>query len=141
MNRFFLDTSVLFAAVYSPTGGSARLITDAVGRRIVLVISEDVVEELRDAFGESHPRLLPAVERLLDATPFEFVVATAAQRDAAARIVRDADDAHIVAAAKVSGAEALVTLDKKHLLGDPRIAEFTGMDVITPGDAIARYRR
>ncbi|MCS6849078.1 MAG: putative toxin-antitoxin system toxin component, PIN family [Anaerolineae bacterium] len=140
MIRFFVDTSVLFAAIYSPTGGSARLITDAINREIELVISEDVASELRGAIGEVYPQLLPEVETLLQLTPFIYVTITQAQRDEAVQAVVDPDDAHIVAAAKISHARALITLDRKHLLDKPIVAEFVGMDVLTPGQAIALYR-
>ena len=141
MIRFFVDTSVLFAAVYSPSGGAGRLVTDAINKDIELVISEDIAAELKEAFAEDYPRLVPAVEVFLTATPFVYVTFTQTQRDEASEVVIDPDDAHVVAGAKLSGAQALVTLDKKHLLDKPKVAEFVGMAVITPGQAIALYRK
>ena len=141
MIRFFVDTSVLFSAIYSPSGGSRRLITDAINKEIELVISEDVATELKAAFTEDYPQLVPAVVALIEVTPFDYVTITQEQRDMAAEVVPDPDDAHIVAAAKHSNARALVTLDRKHLLNKPAVAEFVGMVVITPGQAIALYRK
>jgi putative PIN family toxin of toxin-antitoxin system len=140
MIRFFVDTSVLFSAVYSPSGGAGRLITDAINEEIELVISEDVANELKEAFAEDYPHLVPAVEALFMATPFVYVSITPTQQIEARAVVSDPDDAHIVAAAKISSARALVTLDRKHLLSKPKVAEFVGMAVITPGEAIAMYR-
>lgn len=47
MIRAFVDASVLFAASYSATGASRELIRLAFQGKVELVISDDVLEEVR----------------------------------------------------------------------------------------------
>ena len=49
-------------------------------------------------------------------------------------------DAPIVAAAKRAKVDLLVTLDKKHLLGKPELAEYAGVDIVTPQEAVGYLR-
>jgi len=51
MIRIFMDSSVLVAAVLSPTGVSRELIRLSVNEGIQLVISEDVVVETHRNVG------------------------------------------------------------------------------------------
>ncbi|MGQ9584989.1 MAG: hypothetical protein ACUVXG_06265 [Anaerolineae bacterium] len=49
-------------------------------------------------------------------------------------------DASIVLAAMQAGADDLVTLDRRHFLDDPGVAERVGLRLSTPGDALAWVR-
>ena len=59
---------------------------------------------------------------------------------AAARRVA-AKDAPIVAAARKARVDMLVTLDKKHLLGRPELAQYVRADIVTPKEAMAHLAK
>jgi hypothetical protein len=94
MKRLFIDSSVLFAAAYSP-------------RQLVL-------EETRRDLAESAPERLAILEYVTAGIPFERVKPTKREVMAAAkRIVLK--DAPILAGARKARVGYLVTLDKKPL--------------------------
>ncbi len=55
MIRAFLDSSVLVAAIRSPTGGSGEVLRFAVAEAFEAVISDDVVQEVARHFEDSFP--------------------------------------------------------------------------------------
>lgn len=111
MKTAFLDSSVLFTAVNSPTGGSARLFTL---KKIKLVTSKLVLTEVernvRQKLQNYHlGRFFLLVQKIeiLDEKPNLGLI-----RKAEKAIVKK--DAVILAEAKTAKGEFLITLDKKH---------------------------
>ncbi len=49
-------------------------------------------------------------------------------------------DAPIIAAAKKTKVDFLVTLDKKHLLDKPELAEYIGAEIVTPKQAMNKLK-
>ncbi len=47
-----------------------------------------------------------------------------------------AKDAPIVAAARKAGVDYLITFDKKHLLGNPALTSYLGIEILTPKDGL-----
>ena len=139
MIRIFLDSSVLFSAAYSPTGHSRDLLLMAARGEIVLVISPHVVMETRRNLTESAPDTIPYLELLFDTIPFEYI--KPAKRDVLSAAKHVAlKDAPIIAAAKKARVDFLVTLDKKHLLGRPKLASYVGTKIVAPGAAVEFFR-
>jgi predicted nucleic acid-binding protein len=135
MKKLFIDSSVLYSAAYSSSGRSRELIFMSVRGDLTLVISELVVEEVRRNLVENAPQALDLFDFLLDLVPIEIVNPSREEILAAAELVT-LKDAPIIAAAKKSQADLLVTLDKKHLLGKPELAQFAGMEIVTPNEAV-----
>ena len=50
-------------------------------------------------------------------------------------------DAPIVAAARKAKVDLLVTMDQKHILGKPELANYAGLQIVTPKEAMAILRR
>jgi len=129
MKTAFLDSSVLFSAVNSPTGGSSKLFTLT---RVKLITSPLVLAEVernvREKLQSHHlDRFFMLVRKLkiADQKPNKKHILEARKV-----IVRK--DAAILAEAKESGADFLVTLDKKHFLTKP-VEKFLGKQrVLTP---------
>lgn len=137
MKRLFIDSSVLFAAAYSRTGHARDLILMAVRGEILLVISQLVLEETRRNLAESAPEHLAILDYVTAGIPFELVRPTKREvMGAAKRIVLK--DAPILAGARKAGVDYLVTLDKKHLLGKPELAEYVRAPILTPQEAFER---
>ncbi len=111
MKTVFLDSSVLFSAINSPTGGSSKLF---VTKRLRLVTSKVVLAEVernvRKKLASYHlERMSLLVEQLTILSQ-----APQSERIKEANAVIAQKDAVILAEAKESKADILATLDKKH---------------------------
>lgn len=135
MMRLFLDSSVLFSAAYSVHGHAHDLIHMALAGVVSLVTSELVLTETRRNLAYSAPEKLSTLERLLAHLPLEFVRPTKRDVQAAARHVV-LKDAPILAAARKAKVDYLVTLDKKHLLGKPELAQYARTGIVTPQEVV-----
>lgn len=139
MKRLFIDSSVFFSAAYSSKGHSRDLILMATRGEVLLVVSDIVIKEVRRNLKESAPQVLPVFDYLLEILPFEFIKPSRDEVLEATKMV-ELKDAPIVAAARKARVDLLVTLDKKHLLGKPEIADFVRAPVVTPKDAVVYLR-
>jgi predicted nucleic acid-binding protein len=139
MIRAFVDTSVLFAASYSPSGASREIVGLALQGDIELVISDDVVEEAERNLGAKYPAALDVFRQFVQAVPFEKVSPTAEDVQQAASYTA-AKDAPIVAAAKRAQVDFLVSLDRRHLVNQPLVAERSGLRIILPEELLRTMR-
>ena len=135
MTRIFLDASVIFSGCYSTRGHSHDLLLMAVRGEYDMVSSELVVEEARRNLARTSEEYVLFLDFALDNIAIEFVRPTKRQVVTAASHVA-LKDAPILAAAKRANVELLVTLDKKHLLGKPELAEYAGLEIVTPMAAV-----
>lgn len=120
MKTVFVDSSVLFSAVNSPTGGSSKLFTL---KNIKLITSKVVLTEternVREKLHEYHlDRLFTLVNKtlILKQLPDNKLIKKAKE-------VIVQKDSVILAESKKTNADFLVTLDKKDFLTKP-VAEF-----------------
>lgn len=139
MIRLFLDSSVLYSAVYSPKGHSRDLILRAIRAELTLVVSSLVLRETKRNLATKAPDSLPLLRLVLQGIPFELVRPTKREVLEATKVVV-LKDAPIVAAAKKAKVGSLVTLDRKHLLGKPKIEKYAAVPIITPKQAVERFR-
>ncbi len=135
--RVFLDSSVLYAAVFSATGPARRLILKGIEGSITLAISDLVLEETKRNLTKNAPLALPYFTILTDLfSPF-ITNPTKAQVFKAAQLVH-LKDAPIVAAAAKAKAHYLATHDVKHLLSHAKaIEEAYGITVLAPAELIS----
>ena len=117
--RIYVDTSVIGGCLDEEfSEDSKRLISAVLNKKVVMLLSEVVVEEIREAPSE--------VQEILDSIPIENteIVPLSAQvrelRDAylQAGIVgkKSTDDATHVACASVARADAIVSWNFKHIV-------------------------
>jgi len=111
--RLFLDANVLFAAVWSPSGRSAALLRLARAGRCRVVTSRYAADEARRNLAvktsdglERFDELFTGIEMAPDAGPRSVARAS--------KLGLPPGDAAILAAAVASGADALVTGDRRH---------------------------
>lgn len=134
--RLFLDSSVLFSAVWSVTGGSAKIISWASERKIEAVVSKNVVAEVERNVGD---KLSEAYwSRFENLLLFLEIDRTTTDNDEfeKAKEVIISKDAVILADAKRCKVDILVTLDKKDML-QPKVHKFMHpIRVMTPGQFI-----
>lgn len=129
MKKAFVDSSVLFSAVNSPTGGSSKLFTLG---NIQLVASPLVLAEVernvRDKLARHHLErffMLISKLKIVNQTPNDNAIKVAQRA-----IVEK--DAVILSEAKQAKTDFLVTLDKKHFM-TPSVEKFLGgKKVLTP---------
>jgi uncharacterized protein len=135
--RVFLDSSVLYAAVFSPTGPARRLILKGIDGSVTLTISDLVLEETKRNLTKNAPLALPYFTILTDLfSPF-ITNPTKADVLKAAQVVH-LKDAPIVAAAAKAKADYLATHDVKHLLNHAQaIADACGITVIAPAELLS----
>jgi predicted nucleic acid-binding protein len=132
----FLDSSVLYAAVFSQTGPARRLILKGLEESIALAISDLVLEETKRNLAEKAPLALPSFTILADLLSPGITNPTKVEVLKAAQIVH-LKDAPIVAAAAKAKAEYLATHDVKHLLTHVQaIEQAYGITVLTPADLL-----
>lgn len=129
MKNVFVDSSVLFTAVNSPTGGSAKLFTVSSYRlitsKVVLAEVERNIKKKLQSYHLDRFFILAGKMAILSQLPDEKLIAKA-QR------VIVAKDAVILAEAKKAKCHYLVTLDRKHFL-TPAVSKFISpQKVMTP---------
>ena len=138
--RVFLDTSVVFAAVLSPAGGSRALFMLGEAGLLTLVVGPTVVRECDDVIHRKMPTALPLLAQLLAAAYTESsAAATRQQLEAAVSYVRYAPDAHVLAEAMQARPDWFVTHDKQHFL---RSRSRIGLPfkIGTPGDLLQEIK-
>lgn len=120
MKTVFVDSSVLFSAVNSPTGGSSKIFTlkniKLVASKVVLTETErNVRSKLHDYHLERFFMLVEKIKILQQLPNIKLIRKTK-------KIIAEKDSV-ILAESHESKANFLVTLDRKHFLTDP-VAKF-----------------
>ncbi|MBI2620774.1 putative toxin-antitoxin system toxin component, PIN family [candidate division WWE3 bacterium] len=128
----FLDASVILSGLASPTGGSGKVLEAAKQQKLKLLTTPLVVEEvtrhldkLKITPDKLHHLLSSKTVRLLT-NPNEETI------EKFSRFCWDTDDAHVLAGAAISGADVLLSLDKKHILTTSIIKILRPMAVKSP---------
>lgn len=116
----FLDTSVLLSGLASPNGGSGIILGAGAQSLFKLVVTDLIIEE-----GFRRTKRLKIKELLLKQLVVNGVINVIKTPDDEfinrfAYLTSDPDDAHVLAGAIMAKADAMVSLDKKHIL-TPRI--------------------
>lgn len=120
MQKVFVDSSVLFTAVNSPTGGSSKLFTikslKLVTSSVVLTEVERNVRKKLQSYHLERFFLLVAMFKIISQAPKENLIKKAKK-------VIVEKDAVILAEAKQAKTDVLVTLDRKHFF-TPKVSKF-----------------
>lgn len=134
MKTVFVDSSVLFTAVNSPTGGSAKLFTI---KHLQLITSSFVLTEvernIRKKLLDYHlERFFILVSQLIIIDiPIQHAILVKVEK----AIVEK--DAFILAQAKLSKSVYLVTLDRKHFFNKETFAFIMPAKIVTPKELLA----
>ncbi|MBI3442395.1 MAG: PIN domain-containing protein [Candidatus Sungbacteria bacterium] len=142
MPKVFLDANIFFAAVRSSTGGSYFIMELAKQGHIrIVTVAYALVEaerNIEEKIGEG--ALHAHYENLLAARPIiQSVVKIPFIFASKLATVMPEKDIPILAGALVSGAEALITLDRKHFLENEKLLKIgIPIPIITPGDFLQK---
>jgi predicted nucleic acid-binding protein len=128
--RVFFDANVLFAAVYSPHGVPSRVLRASKSGIYTPVVSQEVVGELVRNIRRRVPDLLQRMAVVLAELPLE-VIANPPDAQLEPWLSGGAvEDAHVMAAATLSGAPYLCTGDRRFIR---RLAgQDIGIQIISP---------
>ena len=138
--RAFLDTSVLFSAVLSSTGGARKLFLLGEAGLLDLVIGPNVLREADEVVRRKAPASLPLLAQLLETGKVHSTLApTPKQIESARKMVTYLPDARVLAEAIRSEADWFITHDKEHFL-KAKAALSLPFDIGTPGDVLQKYR-
>ena len=138
--RLFLDTSVIFAAVLSPTGGARKLFLLGEAGLMQLVVGPTILHECQEVVQRKSPASLPTLAQLMAIASLETSQApTRKQIDAADVYVQYAPDARVLAEAMLAKPDWFVTHDKEHFL-QRQIDTELSFRVGTPGDLLQNIK-
>jgi len=138
----FLDTSALFAAVWSEIGGARAILALGEARTVELLISSQVLTEIEGALTRKAPAALGPLTILLDAARVRITPPPDGERLATARgLVSHAGDALVLASALEAGPDYFVILDRKHFVDNEPLVAAVPFGVVTPGRFLENVRR
>lgn len=139
--NIFMDSSALFAGIISSSGAARALLLLGESDHIKVTISEQVVTETERAIARKVPlaindlreAILASKARILrDPSPDEVI--------AHSKLISHSADVPILLAAMQAEVDYLVTLNRKHFIDDPDVAQGSGLRIGTPGDALRWVR-
>ena len=139
--KIFLDSSVLIAAFLSPEGGSAQILEFCEAGLLQGNISRDVIREIEEVVARKLPEIRSKIQKIIRFSALKIIgkIRPALLKKSKGWIA-DPGDAKILAAAKQNDVQYLITLDLRHFIKDPRVAEKSGLKILTPGDFLKMFR-
>ncbi len=139
--RVFLDSSALFAGIWSATGGGRAILKLGEVGALVLLVNSQVLAEIEAAFSRKAPELLTTLAFLLEQSGIQIVDSASAEYiELCTKWVGYQADAKIVAAAWESQVDFMVTLDREHFLSNQMLKQELPFPIGTPGDFLALFR-
>lgn len=140
--QIFLDTSAIFAGIWSDRGGSRMLLRLGEAGAIALLTSRLALQELEGSLRAKAPEVLGTLALLLDRAQFTIVGPPHKdQLGLTRRLVDHPRDAHILASALGGQVEFFVTLDQKPFLANDRLVTGLPFQLGTPGECLDWLRR
>ncbi len=139
--KVFLDTSAVFAGIWSTHGGAFAILRLGEEKLIETVVCTAVLKELDVVLREKLPGKLNMALQMLDICISH--IAGEASHDSlstAHSLIAYPPDAFVVASALRANVDYFVTLDKKHLLSNAALHAAALFPIGTPGDFLAWYR-
>lgn len=130
----FLDSSVILSGLASSTGGSRKLLKAGKVKKLKLVATPLVIEEVAEHLSKLkiEPHNLKALLssknlHLIPGPPQEILKKIN-------KATNDPNDVHVVAGAIFSGADVLISLDKKHILTPKVRKTLKPIKILSPKD-------
>lgn len=138
----FLDTSALFAGIWSAAGGARMVLKLGEAEAVKLYVSSQVLTEIESVLRRKSPESLGSLALLLDRSRIRITPGPSpTYLDRSKSLVGYAPDALVLVAAWTAVTDYFVTLDRKHFLDNPVLQTAVPFLVGTPGDCLAWYRK
>ena len=137
--RAFFDANIVFSAVLSSRGVPRELLLLAARDAIQVVISQQIVEEIKRNLSKKYPELLDLFPSLLTEAGIEVIEdASQCTVEEVIEYVPYPPDAAVLAAALEAQVDCFVTGDKKHFLSKPQIEDQAGLSILSPRQFLQR---
>lgn len=134
--KVFLDTSVIFAAVLSETGGARQVFRLGEAGVLQLLVGPNVLMECEGVVRRKAPETLPLLAVLLERGKIETIPTYTKENLATARtVIAYEPDAYVLAEAIAAGPDWFITHDKAHFLENKSTADLK-FRIGTPGDLL-----
>ncbi len=135
-HRVFLDTSVIFSAVLSETGGARKLFRLGEAGMLQLIIGRNVLRECEQVVRRKVSESLPTLAYLLEVGRVETATESSSNFVKQAKtIVSYQPDARVLAEAMSAEPDWFITHDKTHFLNTDLDSKLS-FRIGTPGDLI-----
>jgi predicted nucleic acid-binding protein len=135
-HRIFLDTSVIFAAVLSETGGARKIFRLGEAGVLQLIVGSNVLRECEQVVRRKAPASLPTLAHLLELGMVEVTTGSPDEfLEQAKAIVAYEPDAYVLAEAIGAEPDWFISHDKAHFLSANPGSSLT-IRIGTPGDLI-----
>jgi len=138
--RLFLDSSVIIAGLASRTGASHAILALAELGLIRPVACPYILTEVERNLAKKVPEFLPAYRRLMVNLNWQMVEDPAAEDVSPWLDLVPAKDAPVLAAAVAAAPHRFITLDTRHFISPPEVAERSDLSICTPGDFLQEVR-
>lgn len=137
----FLDSSALIAGAISETGAAHALLQLGESEDIHLTVIEMVIVESERSMARKVPQNLNDLRVLIKRSKLR-IVANPSKKEVQTHLylINDPNDVPILLAAMKAKVDFLATHNRKHFLDDPNVSEQSGIQIGTPGDALAWIR-
>lgn len=141
MPKVFLDASVLFSAIYSPTGGSHQICQLIKEKKIKGFTSQTVIKELQANISKFNKKTKILPENFIAAN--KFIVRTEITEKEIKPYLKVVveKDAHILAAAILCKCDYLLILDKKHIDNASVKNNFTEAIIASPKKFLEYFKK
>ena len=138
----FLDTSALFAGVWSDSGGARQVLKLGEVGLLTLAVSPQVLTEIENNLRRKAPELLGKLAMLLDRVGVVLVASAPASRfKAALMLTGHSGDGRVLADAWEARVDFFITLDRQHFLENEPLRSALPFPLGTPGDFLLWYRQ
>lgn len=137
MVKIYFDASVIIAAMLSSTGGSAKLMQFVRLGEIAGVTSQTAIEEVEKHTVKIDKTLTEIRHFIQDNRIVVRKKISKTEEEPYQGLVEE-EDIHIVAGAKLTKCDFLITLDKKHLLKDEVKKLVKPVKVVSPKEYLEK---
>jgi predicted nucleic acid-binding protein len=137
----FFDSSALIAGIVSSLGAARALLLLAEDEKIGITVSEQVITEVERNIAHKVPNALHFSRELILRSSIRIV-----RNPQIDEVFKHKDwighpaDVPILVAAAHAQVDFLATLNTKHFIDDPEVSRRSGLEIGTPGDALAWVR-
>ena len=139
--KVFLDTSALFAGIWSVSGGLHRILKLSEVRALEAWVGPQVLNELDRALRAKAPEIMGEIAHLLDTARIRVTGAgSKTQVDVYLALVGHSGDAQVIADAAGMPPDFFITLDRKHFLDNEDLRAALPFPSGTPGDFLEWFR-
>ena len=141
-SSLFFDSSALIAGIVSSQGAARTLLLLAEDGRIYVTISKQVVAEVERNIARKAPKALALTRELILRANIRIVPDPQIEevRQHQDWISHSADVSILVAAARAR-VDFLATLDTRHFINDPGVAQRSDLLIGTPGDVLSWIKK